>query len=92
MADHASGRRSVVNPGTKLWRPPVEVTQFWRPKSGFGAHPKKIILIKRRGNGMKQKLLEIIQVTDVSFILMNLFCLVLQKRKGGPKPLIGRQN
>ena len=28
MADHG-GRRSVVNPGTKLWRPPVEVTQFW---------------------------------------------------------------
>ena len=28
---------SVVNPGTKLWRPPVEVTQFWCPRSGFGA-------------------------------------------------------
>ena len=25
MADHAGGRRSVVNPGTKLWRPPVEL-------------------------------------------------------------------
>ena len=39
MTDHAGGRRSVsvVNPGTKLWRPPVEVTQFWRPRSGFGA-------------------------------------------------------
>ena len=31
MADHAGGRRSMVNPRTKLWRPPVEVTQFWRP-------------------------------------------------------------
>ena len=37
MADHAGGRRSVVNPGTKLWRPHGEVTQFWRPRSGFGA-------------------------------------------------------
>ena len=37
MADHACGRRSVVNPDTKLWRPPVEVTQFWSPRSGFGA-------------------------------------------------------
>ena len=37
MADHAGGRRSVVNPGTKLWRSPVEVTQLWRPRSGFGA-------------------------------------------------------
>ena len=36
MADHC-GRSSVVNPGTKLWRPPVAVTQFWRPRSGFGA-------------------------------------------------------
>ena len=66
MADHAGGRTSVVNLGTKLWRPPVEVTQFWRPRSGFGARffarPKKVILIKRRGNSMKQKLLEMIQV------------------------------
>ena len=37
IADHAGGRRSVVNLGTKLWRPPVEVTQFWRPSSPFGA-------------------------------------------------------
>ena len=29
--------RSVVNPGTKWWRLPVEVTQFWRPRSGFVA-------------------------------------------------------
>ena len=37
MADHAGGPRSMVNPGTKLWRPPVEVTQFWRPRRSFGA-------------------------------------------------------
>ena len=37
MFDHVGGRRSVVNPGTKLWRPPVEVTQFWRRRRGFGA-------------------------------------------------------
>ena len=37
MVDHAGGRRSVVNPGTTLWRPPVEVSQFWCPRSGFGA-------------------------------------------------------
>ena len=38
MANQAGGRRrSVVNPGTKPWRPPVEITQFWRPRSGFGA-------------------------------------------------------
>ena len=37
MAYHAGGRRSVVNPGTELWRPPVYVTQFWPPRSSFGA-------------------------------------------------------
>ena len=30
-------RRSVVNLGTKLWCPPVEVTQFWSPRNGFSA-------------------------------------------------------
>ena len=36
MADHAGGRRSVVKPDTKVWRP-------------FYGRPKKIILIKMRG-------------------------------------------
>ena len=36
MAYHAGGWRSVVNPGIKLWRPPAEVTHFWRPRNGFG--------------------------------------------------------
>ena len=34
------GRSFVVNPGTKLWRPPVEVSTFWRPRSGFGQDQK----------------------------------------------------
>ena len=67
ITDHAGSRRYKCNPCTMLWRPPVEVTQFWRPRSGFGARffvkPKKIILIKRRGNSRKQKLLEMIQVS-----------------------------
>ena len=37
MADHAGLRRSVVILGTKLWRLPVEVTQFWRLRSSFDA-------------------------------------------------------
>ena len=37
MANHAGSRRSVVNPGTKLLRRPVEVTQYWSSRSGFGA-------------------------------------------------------
>ena len=66
MADHAGGRRSVVNPGTKLWRP----TQ------------KKIILIKRWGNSMKQNLLEIIQ--DTVWLHTDEFIFVwLYKNKNG---------
>ena len=46
----------MVSPGTKLLRPPVEVTQFWRLISaGFGAvlvfvKSKKIISMKPNGN------------------------------------------
>ena len=67
MTDQVGPRQYECNPGTKLWRPPVKVTQFWRPRSGFDARflkdQKKIILIKRQGNSMKQQLLEMIQVT-----------------------------
>ena len=54
MVDHAGGRRSVVNPDTKSWGPPVEVTQFWR-----------LFLTKQDyiDEDMKQKLLDMIQVT-----------------------------
>ena len=46
--------------------------RFWCP---FFVRPKKIILIKRRGKSMEQKLLEIVQVTKLCFILVNLFLL-----------------
>ena len=35
---------------------------FWRP---FFVRPKKILLIKRRGKSIKQKFLEMVQVTDL---------------------------
>ena len=59
LSNHAGGQRSVVNQGAKVWRPSVKVTQFWRP---FFVRLEKIILIKMRGNRMKEKLLEMIQV------------------------------
>ena len=43
--------------------------RFWRP---FFERPEKIILIKRRGNSMKQKLLEMIQVTSTGEWCHNL--------------------
>ena len=36
MTDHAGPLRSECPPGTKLWRPPAFVTQFWHLRSGFG--------------------------------------------------------
>ena len=35
VVEYLANRRSVVNPGTNLCRPPVEVTQIWRPRSPF---------------------------------------------------------
>ena len=61
MADHAGGRCSVVNPApacrSNTALAPEE--RFWRP---FFERSEKIILIKSRGNSMKQMLLEMIQV------------------------------
>ena len=93
MADHDGGRRSVVNPGTKLLRPPVEVTQFWRLISaGFGAvlvfvKSKKIISMKPNGNlnNFQHLLFHTIPPLNQS----NLFWYY---KKRAPKPLLGCQN
>ena len=37
MTDHAGPRRCECHPETNFWHPPLEVIQFWHPKSGFGA-------------------------------------------------------
>ena len=37
MTGHAGPRLCECHPGTKFWHPPVEVTPFWHPRSGFGA-------------------------------------------------------
>ena len=61
MADHAGGPRPVVNPGIRRSNPVLAPEErFWRQ---LFVRPKKIVLIKRRGNSMKQKLLKMIQVT-----------------------------
>ena len=93
MADRAGGRRSVVNPETKLWRLPVEVTQFWRPRSGFGARfckTKKDYIDQESGEYFETK----VDGNDSSYcwVHTNECICVLQKRKQTPKPLLGRQN
>ena len=35
--DHAGPRRCECHLGTNFWHPPIEVTQFWHPRSGIGA-------------------------------------------------------
>ena len=55
------------------------ILSFWKNEGPrpFFVRPKNI---KRRGDGMKRKLLEMIQV---------IFCLFLLKQKQAPKPLLG---
>ena len=50
MTDHAGPRHCEDHPGTKFWHPPIEVTQFWQPRSGFGARSR----FERQKNRMKQ--------------------------------------
>ena len=40
MTDQAGPRHCEYHPGTKFWHPPIEVTQFWQPRSGFGARSR----------------------------------------------------
>ena len=37
MTNHAGPPTLYVSPGTIFWHPPIEVTWFWHPKTGFGA-------------------------------------------------------
>ena len=37
MTDHAGPGHCECHSGTNFWHPPIEVTQFWHPRSGFGA-------------------------------------------------------
>ena len=78
MTDHAGPRRCKCHPGTNFWHPPIKVTQFWHPS----VRPKKIILIKRRGESMKQKLLEIVQVTVLFHTDEYIFVWSFRNRNG----------
>ena len=93
MADHAGCRCSVVNPDTKLWLPPVEVTQFWRPRSGFAPvsvfeKPNKFISVKPNSNlnHFQQLLFHTIPPP------LDQYNLFWSYKKRAPKPLLGRQN
>ena len=52
---------------------------------------KKIILIKRRVKSLKQKLLEMVQVTVLFHTDEFHFCLVFQKREWAPKPTLAAE-
>ena len=58
---------------------------------GF-VRPKKIILIKRRGNSVKQKLLEMVKVTVWLHTIFVWFYKNENGLKTAPKPRLGRQN
>ena len=103
MSDHAGPRRSDCPPCTKWWRLPAFVTQFWRPRSGFGARfrfcfkNKNFIHQKEKrknvGNGSSYCCVHTFPPP------MNLICYGLTKTETGaktaprsPKPILGCQN
>ena len=93
--DRPRTRRCECHPGTNFWHPPFEVTQFWHPRSGFGARffkGQKRLYWPRGGGKVCNKSCWKWFKLLFYFILMNFFCLVFQKRKQAPKPLLGCQN
>ena len=86
---------SVVNPGTKLWRPPVEVSQFWRQRSGFGARFRFCKPNKNNFISMKPKsnLNHFHQLLFHTFPPpLDQYNLFWSYKKRAPKPLLGCQN
>ena len=83
MAYHAGDRHSVVNPGTKLWRPPFEVTQFCPPRIDFGARflfckTKQNKFISMKPNSYSNHFQPLL-FHAIPRLLINIIFLVLQK-------------
>ena len=71
----------------------LRLNLFWHPSSGFLLGQKKIILTKRRGKSMKQKLLEIVQVTVLFQTDEIIFVWSFKNGNGRQNhPLLGCQN
>ena len=88
MTDHAGPRRCECHPRTDCWHPHVEVTQFWHPRSGYGAmfcKAKIDYIDQEAGEKYETKVLG----NGSSYCFVSYWwiylCLVLQKRKRAPK-------
>ena len=109
MTDHAGPQRCEhwfllgeceCHPGTKFWHPPIEVTQFWHQRRGFGArfhferlNKNKFISMKQNGNLTKfQQLYFILSPpAQLPLLLINIIFFWPYKQ-WAPEPLLGCQN
>ena len=95
MTDQAGPRRCECHPGTNFWHPPINVTPFWHPRRGFGAlflEGQKRLYWARGGGNYKTKVVG--NGSSYWFVSYGwiYFCLVFQKRKRAPKPLLWCQS
>ena len=84
MANYTGGLGSVVIPGSKLYRPPVKVTQFWHLRRGFGARfcfvkPNRNKLIITKPNSNLNHFQQLLFHT-IPRLLINIIFFVLQKK------------
>ena len=78
-----------------LWRPPVEVTQFWRPRSGLVpicvfVRPNKIKFICMKPNSNLDHFQQLLFHTIPP--PLDQYNLFWSYKEQAPKPLLGRQN
>ena len=72
-------------PGTKMWRPPAFVTQFWHPRCGFGGRFRFCKTKKQKNNKRGKSMKQNRKLT----ISENIFFTI---RKRPPKPILVCQN
>ena len=87
MTDQAGPQICMCQPGTNFWHLPIDVTQFWHPRSSFGTRfskAKKYYICQeaRRGKSMKQKLSEMVQVTVLFHTNQYIFVWSFQNGNG----------
>ena len=97
LTDHAGPRRDrcECHPGTNFWHPPIEVTQVWHTKTGFGTlffKAEKDYIDQEAGEKYETKVVGNGSSNCFVSYWWIYFCLVFQKRKRVPKTLLVCQN
>ena len=84
MTDHAGPRRCECHPRNNFWHPPIEVTQFWHPRSGYGARQKRLNWSRGGGKVWNESCWKWFKLLFCN-IQMNLFLFGLSKTETGAK-------